>query len=63
MIATGSRLLSQFVVAKLIAVFAGAATFGIFGQFLSFISLVHLGSGGVVNGGVIKYVSEYQGRS
>lgn len=59
LIATGSKLLSQFVVAKLIAVFAGAATFGIFGQFLSFINVVQLGSGGVVNGGVIKYVSDY----
>ena len=59
LIATISRLLSQFVVAKLIAIFAGAATFGILGQFQSFVSLVQLGSGGIVNGGVTKYASNF----
>ena len=58
-LATAAKLLSQFVVAKIIAVFAGVATFGIFGQFLSFVNIVQLGSGGVVNGGVTKYVSQY----
>ncbi|WP_440616736.1 O-antigen translocase [Cysteiniphilum sp. 6C5] len=59
LIATAAKLLSQFIVAKIIAVFASVATFGIFGQFLSFVNIVQLGSGGVVNGGVTKYVSEY----
>lgn len=58
-LATMARLLSQFVVAKLVAVFAGAATFGIIGQFQSFTSLIQLGSGGIVSGGVTKYTSEY----
>jgi PST family polysaccharide transporter len=58
-IATIARLLSQFVVAKIIAVFGGASVFGIFGQFQSFISLTQLGSGSLVSTGVTKYVSEY----
>jgi PST family polysaccharide transporter len=58
-IATTARLLSQFVVAKVIAVFGGATVFGVFGQFQSFISLTQLGSGSLVSTGVTKYVSEY----
>ncbi|MCD8542820.1 MAG: O-antigen translocase, partial [Gammaproteobacteria bacterium] len=54
-IATVSRLTSQFVMAKLIALFAGPAAFGLIGQFQSFASMVQLGSGGIVNAGVVKY--------
>jgi PST family polysaccharide transporter len=58
-VSTSARLISQFVVAKLISVFAGAPAFGLFGQFLSFVSIIQLGSGGVIRSGVIKYSSEY----
>ena len=59
LIAAVTRLCSQFFIAKIIAVFAGTAAFGIFGQFISFVNLIQLGSGGAVSGGVTKYVSEY----
>jgi len=59
-IATVATLASSFVVAKFIAVFAGAAAFGLFGQFMSFISVLQVGSGGIVQTGVVKYVAEYK---
>lgn len=57
--ATGIKMLSQFFVAKVIAVFSGPAAFGIFGQFLSFVNLIQLSSGGAFSSGVVKYSSEY----
>lgn len=62
-IATLARLVSQFVVAKLLAVFVGPAVFGIFGQFQSFVSLVQLGSGGVISSGVTRYSAFYHDKS
>ncbi|MFT4693841.1 MAG: PST family polysaccharide transporter [Francisella sp.] len=59
-IATVATLASGFVVAKFIAIFAGAAAFGLFGQFMSFISVLQVGSGGIVQTGVVKYVAEYK---
>ena len=59
-IATVATLASSFVVAKFIAIFAGAAAFGLFGQFMSFISVLQVGSGGIVQTGVVKYVAEYK---
>jgi len=59
-IATVSRLTSQFVMAKLIALFAGPAAFGLIGQFQSFASMVQLGSGGITNTSVIKYSAEFK---
>ena len=59
-IATLATLSSSFVVAKFIAIFAGAAAFGLFGQFTSFISLLQVGSGGIVQTGVVKYIAEYK---
>lgn len=53
------KMLSSFVVAKIIAIYAGAATFGLFGQFISFVSLVQLASGAVLVSGVSKYTSQY----
>ena len=59
-IATLATLCSSFVVAKFIAIFAGAAAFGLFGQFMSFVSILQVGSGGVVQTGVVKYIAEYR---
>ncbi len=59
MISVVARLSSQFFVAKVIALFAGAAAFGVFGQFQSFVTIVQLFAGGFVSGGVTKYVAEY----
>lgn len=59
-IATVTTLASSFVVAKFIAIFAGAAAFGLFGQFMSFVSVLQIGSGGVVQTGVVKYIAEYK---
>ena len=58
-LSTVARLASQFVVAKLIAVVGGPATFGIVGQFQSFVSLLQLSNGGIVSSGVTKYSAEY----
>lgn len=54
-----AKLSSQFLVAKIIAVYAGAAAFGVIGQFQSFISLVQIVSGSIISSGVVKYVAEY----
>lgn len=59
-IATLATLVSTFVVAKFIAIFAGAAAFGLFGQFISFVTIMQIGSGGVVQTGVVKYIAEYK---
>ncbi|APA83592.1 O-antigen translocase [Francisella tularensis] len=59
-IATLATLVSTFVVAKFIAIFAGAAAFGLFGQFISFVNIMQIGSGGVVQTGVVKYIAEYK---
>ncbi|MGE4170326.1 MAG: O-antigen translocase [Candidatus Margulisiibacteriota bacterium] len=58
-LAAMARLAAQFVVAKLIAVFGTPATFGIIGQFQSFVSLVQVGAGGVICSGITKYAAEY----
>lgn len=58
-ISTIAKLSSQFIAAKIIALFAGAAAFGIIGQFQSFVSLVQIVAGGIVSRGVTKYTSEY----
>ncbi|APC91106.1 MULTISPECIES: O-antigen translocase [Francisella] len=59
-IATLATLVSTFVVAKFIAIFAGAAAFGLFGQFISFVNIMQIGSGGIVQTGVVKYIAEYK---
>ncbi len=57
--ATIARLMAQFLGAKFVAMFAGPAAFGIIGQFQSFVSIVQLGSGGIVSSGVAKYSAEF----
>lgn len=59
LVSTMCRLISQFIVAKLISIFVGVSAFGIFGQFQSFVSLVQLGAGGTLKGGLVKYTSQY----
>lgn len=59
LISVGARVLSQFVLAKIIAVLAGAAAYGVMGQFLSFVSIIQVASGGIIRSGMTKYSSEY----
>ncbi|AEE87842.1 O antigen flippase [Francisella cf. novicida Fx1] len=52
-------LLSQLIIAKVVAVYTSIEVFGLLGQFLSFLTLVQLLTGGVIRTGVVKYISEF----
>jgi PST family polysaccharide transporter len=59
-IATFARLLSGFLVMKLVAVLAGPEGVAQLGQFMSLTSLLVVFAGGGVGAGVIKYIAEYR---
>lgn len=58
--ATAARLAAAFVVAKLVAWFAGPAGMGRLGQFVSLMSLLAVLAGGGIGSGIVKYVAEYR---
>jgi polysaccharide transporter, PST family len=58
--ATVARLIVAFVVAKLVASFAGPAGMGRLGQFLSLMSVLAVLAGGGIGAGIVKYVAEYR---
>ena len=58
--ATAARLAAAFVVAKLVAWFAGPAGMGRLGQFMSLMSLLAVLAGGGIGSGIVKYVAEYR---
>lgn len=60
-IATLAKLLSGFLVMKLVAVLAGPEGVAQLGQFMSLVGLLVIFAGGGVGAGVIKYIAEYRG--
>ncbi|MEX5581515.1 O-antigen translocase [Pseudomonas lurida] len=59
-IATLARLLSGFLVMKLVAVLAGPEGVAQLGQFMSLTALLVVFAGGGVGPGVVKYLAEYR---
>jgi len=57
-IATAARLVSSFIVMKLVAVLGGPEGVAQFGQFMSIATLLVVFAGGGVGPGVVKYVAE-----
>ncbi|WOE82540.1 O-antigen translocase [Pseudomonas protegens] len=60
-IATAARLLSGFIVMKLVAVLSGPQGVAQLGQFMSLTALLVVFAGGGVGPGVVKYLAEYKG--
>ncbi|CAM4013424.1 hypothetical protein CCOS865_01679 [Pseudomonas reidholzensis] len=60
-IATLARLLSGFIVMKLVALLAGPEGVAQLGQFMSLTALLVVFAGGGVGPGVVKYLAEYKG--
>ncbi|WP_338480171.1 O-antigen translocase [Pseudomonas trivialis] len=59
-VATLARLLSGFLVMKLVAVMAGPEGVAQFGQFMSLTALLVVFAGGGVGSGVVKYLAQYK---
>ena len=62
-VATFARLLSGFLVMKLVAVMAGPAGVAQLGQFMSLTALLVVFAGGGIAPGVVKYVAEFNQQS
>ncbi|ABK90288.1 O-antigen translocase [Francisella tularensis subsp. novicida] len=60
LVSTIFSVLSSFIIAKFIASFCGVVTYGLYGQFLSFVALVQVFSGGIFRNGVVKYTSQFR---
>lgn len=58
-----TKILTGFVVLKLVAVYLGAEGLGSLGQLMSLITVLSLIAGGGIANGVIKYVAEYKDNS
>lgn len=59
-IATGARLLSGFIVMKLVAIQAGPEGVAQLGQFMSLTALLVVFAGGGIGPGVVKYLAEFK---
>ena len=57
--ATSAKLLNAFFLVKLVSIYIGPEGLAKMGQFHSFIYLMVLLSGGGINQGIVKYISEY----
>lgn len=57
---TALKIITALVIVKVIAVKAGANGMAIYGQLLNFVTVTAILSGGAINDGIIKYVSEYK---
>jgi O-antigen/teichoic acid export membrane protein len=55
------KLITSFLSAKVIALYAGPAGLGMLGQLSSFIAVSLTLSTGAINNGIIKYLAEYKG--
>jgi PST family polysaccharide transporter len=60
-LATGIKLITALITAKIIAIYLGPTGLGVLGQLNSFVAIVMVLSTGAVTNGVIKYLSEYVG--
>ncbi|MBK3847255.1 oligosaccharide flippase family protein [Pseudomonas xanthomarina] len=59
-VATAARLLSGFIVMKLVAILAGPEGVAQLGQFMSLAALLVVFAGGGVGPGVVKYLAEFK---
>ena len=59
-ISTVIKLVSAFVINKVIAIYIGPAGLAIVGQLQSFTSLITTFSNGAISSGIVKYTAEYQ---
>lgn len=59
-IATIIKLVSSFLINKLMAVYVGPSGVAFIGQFQNFSQVVQSFANGAINNGVVKYVSEYR---
>jgi polysaccharide transporter, PST family len=59
-VAAAARLLSGFVIIKLVAIFSGPEGVAKLGQFMSLMALLVVFAGGGIGPGIVKYVSEYR---
>lgn len=57
---TSLKIITVLVIGKVVAVKSGASGMAIYGQLLNFVAIIIVVSGGAINDGVIKYVSEYK---
>ena len=58
--ATAAKLISAFVIIKLVAIFAGPEGVAQFGQFMSLTTMLVVLAGGGIGSGVVKFVAEYK---
>lgn len=58
-IAVFIKMLTMFVLNKILAIYVGPAGYTIIGQFQNFIQMVTSFSGSAINTGIIKYTAEY----
>ena len=59
-ISTVIKLVSAFVINKVIAIYIGPAGLAIVGQLQSFTSIITTFSNGAISSGIVKYTAEYQ---
>ena len=59
-ISTIIKVISGFVINKVIALYVGPAGLAIVGQLQSFTSIITTFSNGAISSGIVKYTAEYQ---
>ena len=59
-ISTVIKLVSAFVINKVIAIYIGPSGLAIVGQLQSFTSIITTFSNGAISSGIVKYTAEYQ---
>ncbi len=59
-VSTVVKLISGFVIVKIVAVYVGASGLAFIGQFQNFISILMSFATGAINSGVVKYTAEYR---
>lgn len=58
-ISTIIKIIAGFIITKCVAMYIGPSGLAIVGQFQNFISIITILANGSINGGIIKYTSEY----
>lgn len=58
-IATLIKIIANFAISKIIAIYVGPVGLAIIGQFQNFSSIAQTFSSGAINSGVVKYIAEY----
>lgn len=58
-ISTVIRVITAFIVNKIVAVYIGPSGLALIGQFQNFITIIMTFSNGAINSGIVKYTAEY----